>query len=554
MAKAHWKFATVDKPNVKRLEYGLGISALTATVLVARGFQKETDARGFLEPALENLGDPLLLPDIGPAIDKLSQAVANDDHIVVLGHDDVDGITATTIVFGSLKEIGADVAYYIPDSPTEGIGLSKKLVDRFKKSGAKLVITVDCGISSKDEIAYAKSLGIDTIVTDHHEPPEELPPAVAVVDAKRRDSKYGFRDLAGCGVAYRFMESFAEHHRRVGSPPSLDGMLGMAALGSYADRVPLVGENRILVSNGTRQVLHKRIVPFAVLKSHIWVDEESTMTEVLSKIVPILGAARSDEAGNLGCEMLLATEEDDAEETFSSLVMECERKKEKARKAFERVQEHLAARGADSGKTVVLVEERLPSKTVGFCTAKVAEHLHRPVVIISMKGETGVGEARGPKGVDLVDALRANKQFLLGFGGHKQAAGFSIERGRIEDFKTSFITYLDSKIDPTAIRKEIVIDGTFGAGDLNVESLKTLLCLEPFGEENRKPVFLLENLDTSVFKESDGALRMGEIIFCGEVFSADRVSNPGDKLNLVVSPFADGSVRVVEVIDWKKAK
>lgn len=554
MSKGYWKVAGVDRSKVKRFEYGLGLTALASTVLVSRGFKNEDAARRFLDPVMENLGDVFLLPDIEPAVEKLVQAVVNDDHIVILGHDDVDGITATTIVFGGLKEIGADVSYYIPDSPTEGLGLSRKLVDRFKKTGAKLVVTVDCGISCKDEIAYAKSVGIDTIVTDHHEPPEQLPPAVAVVDAKRSDSRYGFRDLAGCGVAFRVMQAFAERFRRVANPPSMDGMLGMAALGSYADRVPLVGENRIIVANGVRDLLHKRTVPFRVLKSHIWVDDDSTMTEVLSKMVPVLGAARSDEGGNLGSELLLSTEDDDAEEILSSLVMECERRKEKARRALERVNEHLAQSEPEPGKSLVVVEEHLPTKTVGYCTARIAEDLHKPVVIISMRGDVGIGEARGPKGVDLVGALAAHKQFFLGFGGHKQAAGFSIERSRIEDLKQALVAYFDAAIDPELLRKEILIDGNLDLADLTQANLKSLLRLEPFGEENRKPVFLVENIDSSVIKEINGTLRLGEFGLTGEVLSRQKMSDLREKMSLVVRPFADGSVRFLEVVDFKKVK
>jgi single-stranded-DNA-specific exonuclease len=554
MPRMHWKIADADKSKVKRLEYGLGLSVLASTVLAARGFGSEESARRFLDPSLEGLGDPFLLPDAERAVEKLMTAVSNDDHIVVLGHDDMDGITATTIVFGSLREIGADVAYYIPDSPTEGLGLSTRLVDRFKKAGAKLVVTVDCGVSCKNEVAYAASQGIETIVTDHHEPPEELPDAVAVVDAKRRDSNYGFRDLAGCGVAFRFMQAFAERYRQVASPPRLEGMLGMAALGSFADRVPLLGENRIIVSNGIRDLVQKRVVPFAVLKSHIWVDADSNMTEILSRIVPIVGAARSDEGGNLGCELLLSTEEDDGEEILSSLVAECERKKEKARKALERVETHLAAMDPGESKLLVMVEERLPNKTVGYCTAKISEQLYKPVIIITMKTDTGTGEARGPKGVDLVAALRANKQFLLGYGGHKQAAGFSIERSKVEEFKQSIVAYFEETLDPTVIRREIAVDGRVAVEDMSPANVKSLLRLEPFGEENRKPVFLLENIDAGMIKELDGTLRLGEMGLSGETFSADRSSNPREKLSLVVSPFADGNARVLEVVDWKKGK
>jgi single-stranded-DNA-specific exonuclease len=554
MSKAYWKIASVDRSSVKRLEYGLGISRVASKVLVARGFTSETEARRFLEPKMSDLHDAMLLPDIQPALDRLTHAVDNDDHVMVIGHDDVDGITSTAIIFGGLKQIGVDVSYYIPDSPTEGIGLSKPLVDRFKKSGVSLIITVDCGVSCKDEIAYANTLGIDTIVTDHHEPPAELPPAVAVVNAKCHDSQHGFRDLAGCGVAYRFLEAFTEHYRKMGNPPSLDGALAMTALGTVADRVPLLGDNRIIVYNGVRELLSKRLLPFVTLRSHIWVDDEATMTEVLSKIIPMVGASRSNEGGNLGCELLLATEEDDAEEIFSSLVMECERKRDRARKTLQRVLEHLSEPDIHSLKAVVHVEENLPNKTVGFCAARIADDLHKPVIIIAMKGEIGIGEARGPKGVDLVEALAAHKEYFLSFGGHKQAAGFSIERSKVSEFTERFAEYLEATIEENVIRKEIAIDGKLGIDQLNLDSLRSLLCLEPFGEENRRPVFLLEYLRGNMFKEIDGSWRLGDVVVSGEGFPAGAISSSEDSVNLVVSPFGNGSVRVIEVIDWKKAK
>ena len=515
---------------------------------------KEADARRFLKPELEDLSDPMLLPDIDAACERLIDAVSNDDHIMVVGHDDVDGITATTIVFGSLKELGADVSYYIPDSPTEGIGLSEELIDKFKKSGVSLIITVDCGVSCRREVAYASSLGIDTIVTDHHEPPEELPPAVAVVDAKRADSGYGFRELAGCGVAYRFIEAFAGRYRRIGSPPTLEGMLGMAALGSYADRVPLLGENRVLVANGVKEIVGKKWIPFGALRSHVWVDDESTMTEILAKIVPILGASRSHEGGNLGCELLLSTEEDDAEEIMTTLIMECEHKRERARHALDRVLEQVSKIDVVTPKGLVLVTEHLPHKTVGFCAARLAESLHKPVIVVSLKDDKGTGEARGPKGVDLVEALSAHKQFFLGYGGHKQAAGFSIERSRVEDFSRDFTAYLEAEIDPSVIQKEIVIDGKMDTDELSIATLKSLLCLEPFGQENRRPVFLLESLRGGMLKKTDGGLRLNEVTLSIRDAAARDGWNSDDKINLVVSAFSDGSMRIMEILDWSKAK
>jgi len=553
MGKVEWKISPVDISNVRRLEYGLGISNLAARVLAARGLVAEDAARRFLRASLDDLGDPMLLPDVEPAIERLIEATENYDHIMVVGHDDVDGITATTIVFGSLKEIGADVSYYIPDSPTEGIGLSRSLIDRFKKSGVSLIVTVDCGVSCKDEIEYARSKGIDTIVTDHHEPPAELPDAVGVINPKRSDSQYGFRDLAGCGVAYRFMQAFCERYRKIGSPPSLDGMLGMAALGSFADRVPLLGENRIIVINGVKEILSRRWTPFITLRSHIWVDDESTMTEVLSKIVPLIGASRSHEGGNLGCELLLSTEEEDAEEILASLIMESEQRRERAYRALEIVQRELAKIDANSSKVIVLKVERLPTKTVGFCAARLADTFHKPVVIISMKGNEGVGEARGPKGVDLVEALAANKQYFMTYGGHKQAAGFSIKRSNVDDFIKSFTEYLEPRIDPSVIKREIRIDDRLEPSDLKIDTLKSLLCLEPFGEENPRPVFLLESLHGDMVKEIDGVWRLNEVTL--SIGNLDQVGWDADeKVSLVISPFGDGNIRVVDVLDWKKVK
>ncbi len=554
MARTSWEISPIDRSSVKRLVYGLGVSRVTASVLVARGITDDDAARRFLQPSLDDLGDLANLPDIEPALARLNDAVAHDEHIMVLGHDDVDGITATTIVFGGLKEIGADVSYYIPDSPTEGIGLSKEIINRFKKSGVSLVITVDCGVSNLDEVAYANSVGIDTIITDHHEPPDTLPPAVAVVNAKRHDSRYGFRDLAGCGIAHRFMEAFAEGYRRIGTPPALEGMLGMAALGSYADRVPLKGENRAIVYHGVREIISRKMVPFATLRSHIWVDDESTLSEVLFKMVPMVGASRSHEGGNLGCELLLSTEPDDAEEIFSQLVMESEKKREQARKSLNRVMEKLGEIDASSPRGLVLRVDRLPGKTVGYCAARLTDTMHKPVIIISMRGETGVGEARSPKGFDLVEALRAHKDYFMDFGGHKQAAGFSIEQSKVQELMEKLTLYLDEKVDPKVIQKKVKIDDKLDVGELTIDGIKSLMALEPFGQENRRPVFLLESLSRGVINEVEGSFRIGEVTLTGEKLGSEDGWDAAAGISMVVSPFCDGSIKAVEVIDWKKAK
>jgi len=554
MARTSWELAPADKSSVKRLEYGLGVSRMTASVLVARGIVDVDAARDFLEPRLEDLGDLALIPDIEPALKRLNDAVAHDEHIMVIGHDDVDGITSTTIVFGGLKEIGADVSYYIPDSPTEGIGLSPEIIDRFKKSGVSLVITVDCGVSNRTEVAYASSVGIDTIITDHHEPPDELPPAVAVVNLKRHDSRYGFRDLAGCGIAHRFMEAFAEGYRRIGTPPTLEGMLGMAALGSYADRVPLQGENRIIVHHGVREIISRKLVPFSTLRAHIWVDDESTLSEVLWKMVPLVGASRSREGGNLGCELLLSTEPDDAEEVFSQLVLESEKKREAGRRSLDRVMEELEKTDSTTPKGLVMRVDHLPGKTVGYCAARLTDTLGKPVVIVSMRGETGVGEARSPKGFDMVEGLRAHKEFFTDFGGHKQAAGFSIRQEKVEEFMKSFTLYLDEKVDPKIIQKKVKIDCKLDVGELTIDGIKSLLALEPFGQENRRPVFLLESMRPGVIIEVEGTWRIGEVTLTGEKLGSEDGWDAGEGMSMVVSPFVDGSIKAVEVIDWKKAK
>ncbi|MGD9140884.1 MAG: DHH family phosphoesterase [bacterium] len=553
MAKYRWKIEKPEPSDIKRLEYALELTPMTAAVMAARGIVSEADAQTFLSPAPSDLSDPMLLPDAQAAVERLLEAVSNDEHIVVLGHDDADGITATTIVFGSLREIGADVSYYIPDSPTEGLGLSRPLIDRFKAMGVTLIITVDCGVSCREEAAYASGLGIDTIITDHHEPPAELPPAVAVIDPKRADSKYGFRELAGCGVAYRFMEIFVESYRRIGSPPSLDGMLGMAALGTFADRVPLVGENRVIVHNGVRQIANKKIVPFRALRSHIWVDGDSTMTEILSKIVPLIGASRSSEGGNLGVELLLATEDEDAEEIFGTLVLERERKKEKARRAFDKVMSEFAARDFENSKVIAFIVENLPDKTVGFCASRISDDENKPVLIIALKGDKGIGECRAPKGVDLVEALSANKDLLLGYGGHKQAAGFSIDRANAEPMLKGFTSFLEAKIDPEILVKEITIEARVRHDDMQIDNFRSLMRLEPFGECNPRPVFMLESLDRSMLKEIEGQWRLGEVAISGEDSGAMEILKSGEKVNLAFRPFSEGSVRLIDMVDFKKS-
>jgi single-stranded-DNA-specific exonuclease len=395
---------------------------------------------------------------------------------------------------------------------------------------------------------------MDTIITDHHEPPDVLPGAVGVVDAKREGSAYPFRDLAGCGVAYRFMEAFARGYTRIGTPPSLEGMLGMAALGSFADRVPLVGENRVIVARGMKEVLNKRFVPFTVLRSHIWVDDETTTTEVLSKLVPVVGASRSHEGGNLGCELLLSVESEDAEEVMSSLILEAEHKKDKARRAMDKVTEDLQGRDLESPKSLVAAVGYLPGKTVGYCASRLAERLNKPVILISERNGVGNGEARGPKGVDLVQALKAHQEYFTDFGGHKQAAGFSIEGSKIPEVVESLSAYFERTVDDSAIQRKILIDGPISREELSPPRLKFLLAVEPFGEENRRPVFLLESLRGDVLKEIDGTVRLDDTVLVGEALVLDGSLKPTENISLVVSPFVNGSVRSVEVLDWKLSR
>jgi single-stranded-DNA-specific exonuclease len=553
MAKYRWKIEQPEPSSVKRLEYSLEVAPLTATIMAARGMVDVEEARGFLKPRLSDLSDGMLLPDAEAAVERLLRAISDDEHIAVLGHDDADGITATSIVFGALKEIGADVSYYIPDSPTEGLGLSGPIIDRFKGMGVSLIITVDCSVSCREEVAYARERGVDTIITDHHEPPPEIPPAVAVLDPKRSDSKYPFRELAGCGVAYRFMQIFAEAYRKIGSPPSLDGMLGMAALGTFADRVPLLGENRIIVYHGAREIGGKKITPFVTLRSHIWVDEDSTTSEMLTKIAPVIGSSRSSDGGNLGVELLLSTEEEDSEEIFSTLVLEKERRKEKGRRALDKVMAEFATHDFSDSKTVAFSVDNLPDKTVGFCASRVADAENKPVLIIAVKGDKAMGEVRGPKGVDLVEALAANKDLLLTYGGHKQAAGFSIEPANVDAMLRGFTEFLDARVDPEILVKEIRIDARIGQADIRIDTLRSLTCLEPFGECNPRPVFVLESLDRSVIKEIDGQWRIGEVAISSEDSGAMELLKSGGKASVVLSPFSEGSIRLAQLIDFKRS-
>lgn len=552
MAKVDWKILDCDRSLAKRFEHTLGLSELAAKVVVARGFRDERSVQKLISPSIDDLADPMLLPDAEAGVARLVDAVIKDEAIAVLGHDDVDGITSTAIVFGALKEIGADVYYYIPDSPTEGLGLSRKLVDRFKSSGISLVVTVDCGISCLAEIEYAKSLGIDTIVTDHHEPPQQLPNALAVIDPKRHDSRYPFRDLAGCGVAYRLIQAFSEAFRKVGSPPSLDSSLGLAALGSFADRVPLVGENRAIVLNGTKDILSRRLVPFIALKSHILVDDDSTLTGVLSRMAPLIGSSRSHDGGNLGCELLLADEQDDADEIIATLIMEWEQRREKAQRAFEIVERELSRAELKSSKAVVLVVGKLPTKTLGFCAAKLADSLHKPVVLISLEDNRAFGELRGPKGVDLVAPLSENRDYFLSFGGHKQAAGFSMEKQKVDQLVRRLNDYFDSHVDPGVIRKQILVDARIKVCELNLNNMKSLLVLEPFGEENPRPIFLIESINGDMIKRDDGNWRIDDIYLSMEKILDRDFGDDLDDISAVVSPFGDGDLRVVEVLDWRK--
>ena len=473
----------------KALSKETGISPILCNLLLERGVTSAAEAKRFFRPQLNELHDPFLMKDMDIAVNRLNEAMGKKERIMVYGDYDVDGTTAVALVYKFLQQFYSNIDYYIPDRYEEGYGVSVKGVDYAYETGVKLIIVLDCGIKAIDEIAYAKEKGIDFIICDHHVPDDELPPAVAILNAKRPDATYPYEHLSGCGVGFKFMQAFAlnngiDFH-------NLTPLLDLVAVSIASDIVPIMGENRILAYHGLKQLNSN---PSVGLKAIIDVcgltEKEITVGDIVFKIGPRINASGRIQNGKEAVELLIDKDFSTALEKANQINQYNETRKdldkamtEEANKIVEEL-EDLSER-----RTIVIFNEAWHKGVIGIVASRLTEIYYRPAVVLTRTNDMATGSARSVSGFDVYKAIEHCRDLLENFGGHTYAAGLSMKAENVEKFTRRFEDYVANHILPEQMSAVIDIDAEIDFRDITPKFHSDLKKFNPFGPDNHKPVF-----------------------------------------------------------------
>lgn len=486
-----WQIFEPDKNKIEEIKSKYKVNQLLATILANRNILKEEDIRLFLNPTRNDFYNPFLITDMDIAVNRIIKAIENKENITIYGDYDVDGITSITVLKSFLNDIGVETNTYIPNRLIEGYGLNKEAIDKISKKGCNLMITVDCGISAIEEIEYANSLGIETIITDHHEAGNEIPKAIAVIDNKRKDSKYPFRELAGVGVVFKLIQAIGITLKL--KEESYLKYLDIVCIGTISDIVPLVDENRVIAKLGLLLVAQTKNIG---LRSII---NSSGYNKIDSNTISFGVAPRINACGRMGkaeeaLELFLSKDKNEVNELTNKL-NEHNRKRQETEKAiFENALEKIKAEHLDENKAIIVGGENWHHGVIGIVSSKITEMYFKPSILLSFE-EDGIGKGSGRSipGFDLHEALMKCLDTIEKFGGHSMAVGITVKKDNLEKFKKEFEQIAtQSKIDE--IIPIINIDAKVDLSDIDKEMVESLKQLEPFGEANKMPVFAFKNL------------------------------------------------------------
>lgn len=519
----------VEQEMQQQLEKELNISSAAARMLVVRGIQTADEARAFVRPSLDKLHDPFLMKDMDKAVERLHKAIAQGEKILIYGDYDVDGTTAVALMYRFLGGIGrgeaamgrsqselmdngtisnnpegiqypisgtaSNIDYYIPDRYTEGYGVSKQGIDYAAEQGCGLIITLDCGIKAVEKVAYAKSKGIDVIVCDHHTPGEELPDAVAVLNMKRSDCPYPYKDLSGCGVGFKLAQAYTQQY---GLPfDNLVPLLQLLAMSIASDIVPITGENRILAHYGIKQLNTQPFTGLSAIMQVAGIEAKKiTINELVYKIGPRINACGRMKSGRAAVELLLTNDPDFAHEQAEEVNHHNEDRRdcdtETTKEALQQLQDDPTY--ANRRSTVVYAPH-WHKGVVGIVASRLTETYYRPTIVLTA-GEDGIisGSARSVGGFDIYAAIDSCHDLLTNFGGHKYAAGLSMHINDLPEFRERFEAYVAAHIQPNQLQPTLDIEAELQLGDITKSFYNVLRHLEPFGPGNPRPLFVSRRL------------------------------------------------------------
>ena len=478
----------------KELAEKIGMSPTLATLLIQRGIKTESAAKRFFRPMLNELIDPFLMNDMDVAVDRLNDAMGRKERIMVYGDYDVDGCTAVALVYKFLQQFYSNMEYYIPDRYEEGYGVSHKGIDYAAETGVKLIIVLDCGIKAVEEITYAKSLGIDFIICDHHVPDEVMPPAVAILNPKREDSTYPFKHLSGCGVGFKLMQAFAKNN---GIPFSrLIPLLDFCALSIAADLVPIEGENRTLAFHGLKQLNQSPSVGLkAIIEICGLTNRELTMSDIMFKIGPRINASGRMQNGTETVELLVEKDLQKALTEATRINEYNDQRRDVDKQMTEEANEIVARLESQSHQnSIVLYDEGWKKGVVGIVASRLTELYFRPTVVLTIINGVASGSARSVAGFDIYEAIKSCRDLLENFGGHTYAVGLTLQQENIPEFRRRFQEYVSQHIMPEQTQQTLDIDMELDFHNINKRLLNELKKLAPHGPGNEKPLFLTRNV------------------------------------------------------------
>ncbi|TMI74180.1 MAG: single-stranded-DNA-specific exonuclease RecJ [Bacteroidetes bacterium] len=527
-----WKILDAEPTKINALQESLKIHPVICKILVERGIETYDTARNFFRPSLADLHDPWLMKDMDKAVARILAAIDNKEKILVFGDYDVDGTTAVACMYQFLKKVYTNIDFYIPHRYREGYGVSKAGIDFARENNFSLIISLDCGIKSADLIAYAKEIGVDFVVCDHHLPDELLPPAVAILNPKQKDCNYPYKDLCGCGVGFKLISALAPQFG-LGDEQVFE-YLDLVATAIAADIVPITGENRILAFHGIKKVNSnpnkgiKALIQLSSLKSELHISN------LVFMIAPRVNAAGRMDDARKAVQLFVAGTDSEALYYAEMLHSDNTDRKEADLNITE---EALALIGENiewkERSSTLVFKPHWHKGVVGIVASRLIEHYYRPTIVLTQSGDYASGSARSVPGFNLYEAIHACRDHLLGYGGHFAAAGLTLELEKVDAFRNKFEEVVSSTIHPDLLIPESVIDAEIQLRDIKWPFYNILCQMEPFGPENLRPVFITRQvMDTGysrIVKEQHlrFSVRQGDTVITGIGF------NMADKLALL---------------------
>ncbi len=489
----NYKNKALSKEEIEEFSSACKIGPAMAVILLNRGIKTPKAVNSYMKKSLEDIHNPFMLDGMEEATERILSAIEKKEKIVIYGDYDVDGITATATVYKFLKSQGAEVSYYIPDRFSEGYGLNILAINKMARDGAKLMITVDCGITAVGEVEFAKTQGLDIIITDHHTCREELPKAVSVINPKRADSSYPFSGLAGVGVAFKLVLALAIK-LGMNTKEVFMEYVDMVALGTIADVVPLIDENRVIADKGINSIEHTNNKGIRALMDLAGAGGKSVDANSVAFFAsPRLNAAGRLENASLSVELMICDDNERAKEIAEHLDSLNTDRKEIEQKIFEEAYRQAEEMGDDK-LVYVISGENWNHGVIGIVASRIAEMFYRPCILISVEDGKGKGSGRSVPEMNLFDALSSCEDILTAFGGHSQAAGLSISADKIEEFSKKINEFAKKNVDVATLVPKLLIDCNLSGANVTMQAAKMLETLAPFGEGNELPVFSMRDL------------------------------------------------------------